>query len=92
MQRSGHRACIVALFGKAVGRSGKAEAVAQRAGLVFGPEKAAALQFRHHFFGKGVPVFRQQREHQVEAVRGSGNEPVFQLVGDLDRRSGDCRD
>src|SRR5690606_41980574 len=67
--------------------TGQTEVLTQGAALVLGAENAAFLQFRHYQVDEVLEIVRQQRWLEVEAVRGAIEEPVFDLIGDIRRRT-----
>lgn len=52
---------------------------------VLGPEQPTPLQDRDDLFDKRVQQGRQDRRHDVEAVRGGAGKPVLDHVGNLRR-------
>ena len=52
-----------------------------------GAEQAAPLQDRDHLRAEDVQHRRQQRRHDVEAVRRAVGEPVLDQIGNLLRRA-----
>jgi hypothetical protein len=59
-----------------------------RSGVV-GPEEAAALEFGYDVVDEVLEAAGKRWGHDVEAVGRSAGEPVFDLVRDLGRCSGD---
>ena len=64
-------------------RARQAEIVAQRGALIFAPEQAAALQFRHDLVDEVVEAAGQVGEHDVEAVarlRSSSHSSIWSAM------------
>ena len=72
---------------KAVLRPWQPQIFTQRPALIFAPEEPAPLQFRHHAIDEIVQPLRKIGEHDVEAVAGLADQPLFHLIGDAGRRA-----
>src|SRR6516165_12069226 len=64
-------------------RPGQTVVLAQHRPGVFGAEPAAPLQDRDHLSAEGVKLCGQQGRHDVEPVRGTVGEPVYDQRGNL---------
>src|ERR1700742_2074162 len=75
-------------FGEdSIGRTRKAEMVAQRRAGVFLAEDTTALQLGHDLVRDVVEPLRQVGKHHIEAVAAFGDEPFFHRIGDGLRRA-----
>jgi hypothetical protein len=71
----------------AVCRSAQAEMFAQRAAFILGAEQAAALQLGNHERDEILEAAGQVWRHDVVTVGAIFDEPLFELIGDLRRRT-----